>query len=138
MFRAYKHHPKACIPTRANPTDAGADLYSVTDITIPPKGFAKIETGIAIEVPNGYVGKIEDRSSMASKRMRVAGGVIDAGYTGSCSVLLHNLGEEPYTISTGDKVAQIIIYKVETVGFMESKELWQSERGNNGFGSSGR
>jgi dUTP pyrophosphatase len=124
-------------PTRHNQTDAGLDLYASHEGGIPPNSTRIIRTSVAVEVPNGYVGKVEDRSSMASKGLRTGGGVIDSGYTGEVKVIIHNLTNFRYTIRKGDKIAQLLLYRVETPGVFIVEALEDSERGLMGFGSSG-
>ena len=142
VFRLSQH---AKLPTRNKETDAGLDLYAVETCFIGVNKTAVVRTAVAIQIPEGYVGKIEDRSSLASKGLRTGGGVIDAGYTGEVGGVLHNLNNidgssqhgRGYLIEKGQKIAQLLVYKVETPGVEEVSELWTSERGSNGFGSSG-
>lgn len=146
MISVYKYDERAIIPTRNFKHDAGADLYAIQDTFIPYGSTVKIKTGIAIEIPEGYVGKIEDRSSMGARGLKVSGGVIDAGYNGEITVIMNNLTNREfhtdyfsgYQVKTGDKVAQLLIYSVNTTGFMQVKDVWESPRGKNGLGSSGR
>jgi dUTP pyrophosphatase len=135
----------AKLPTRNNKTDAGLDLYCIESVFIPVGSTKIVKTGISISIPVGHVGKIEDRSSMAAKGLRTGGGVIDAGYTGEVGVIIHNLTNTTgsssdgrgYLIESGQKIAQLLIYKVETPDVLEVKETWTSDRGEKGFGSSG-
>ena len=155
MISVYKYDPRAKVPTRNIATDAGADLYALDDVFIPLGSTVAIPTGLAINVPSGFVGKIEDRSSMAANGLKVAGGVIDAGYSGQISVILNNLtfdkhrdpntpegfftnGYTGYQIKAGDRIAQILLYQVNLTGFMNTSILWNSERGKRGLGSSGK
>lgn len=146
-LQVYKLNPEAVIPTRNLVTDAGIDIYSVVDMFIPVYDNRIVTTGVAINIPEGYVGKIEDRSSMAKKGLKVGAGVIDSGYSGAIDILLNNISYNKdhdffanagYFVSKGDKIAQMLIIKVETPEIVEVKELWNSERGNKSFGSSGR
>lgn len=146
-LQIFKLNPEAIIPTRNLVTDAGIDIYSVVDMFIPVHDNRIVTTGVAINIPDGYVGKIEDRSSMGKKGLRVGGGVIDTGYSGSLDVMIHNLsfdtdhnfhGLAGYHVRKGDKIAQMLIIKVELPEIVEVNELWKSERGNKSFGSSGR
>lgn len=145
-LQVYKLNPEATLPTRNLSTDAGIDIYSAVDMFIPVHDNRIVTTGVAINVPDGYVGKIEDRSSMGKKGLRVGGGVIDAGYSGSLDIMLHNLsfdsehdffGNSGYFVKKGDKIAQMLVIKIELPEIVEVKELWKSERGSRGFGSSG-
>lgn len=143
--KVFKLSPLAKIPTRANPTDAGLDLYAVETTFIGTEKTVIVKTGIALNIPEGFIGKIEDRSSLASKGLRTGAGVIDAGYTGEVGVVLHNLNNTDaashhgrgYLIEKGQKIAQVVIYKVETPKVEQVSELWSSDRGSGGFGSSG-
>ena len=133
-----KIHVEAKIPQRNLPTDAGLDLYCVQDHVLNPGEPAKIPTGIQMAIPTGNVGLICDRSSMGAKGIRTLGGVVDSGYRGEVQVLLINLKNEPYIIRRGDKVAQILILPVNLAAPKEVAELPSSDRGEAGFGSSGR
>lgn len=136
MNEVFKLEPDAILPTRNLSTDAGIDLYAHTD-TVIPKGHTKlVKTYVAIKIEPGFVGKIEDRSSMALKGYRTGGGVIDALYNGSVDVVIHNFSNEDGFIGRGTKIAQLLIYKVDTGPVWEVKELWSSQRGDKGFGSS--
>lgn len=144
-LQVYKLNTDATLPTRNKTTDAGLDLYALEDVIITIGSTAVVKTGVAINIPEGYIGKIEDRSSMAAKGLRTGGGVVDAGYSGDVSVVLHNFSacngtmfDRFYLIKRGNKIAQMVIYKVETPEIQEVNELWTSERGLYGFGSSGQ
>lgn len=145
-IKIFKIYPDAKTPTRNKRTDAGLDLYANEGVFIPVGRTVRIQTGIAIEIPEGYVGRVCDRSGMALKGFSVGAGVIDTGYNGDCSVVLHNLNNKKDTqtfvegceITKGDKIAQIMVFKVETPEVEVVEELWTSERGSNGFGSSGK
>jgi dUTP pyrophosphatase len=129
---------RAHCPTRHNANDAGLDLYASHDAAVPGNSTRAIKTSIAIEIPRGFVGKIEDRSSMALKGFRTGGGVIDCGYTGEVKVIIHNLTSYSKTISKGDKIAQLLLYRVEIPGITIVSSLDESDRGLMGFGSSGQ
>lgn len=153
----FKLHASAIIPTRAYSTDAGLDLYSLENVFIPINDKKIIKTGIGIDLPPDFYAKIEDRSSMGAKGLRTGGGVIDAGFQGELGVIIHNLNcslhlgispnfsgkyEGPpipygYWIQAGDKVAQLIIQRIETPTPKEIPKPKSSERSSNGFGSSG-
>lgn len=147
-MKIMKLHPEAKSPTRAHSTDAGLDLYALESVFIPVGGTAKIQTGIAVGIPEGYVGKIEDRSSMATKGLRTGGGVVDCGYTGDVTVVLHNLnnrhhyfpqygGEAGYQVNAGEKIAQLLVYQVNLDAVEVVESLVNSDRSQNGFGSTG-
>ena len=107
-------HPDAKVPGYAHPGDAGMDLYSYTDTVIKSGERKKIGTGISMELPAGYVGLVWDKSSIASTHgLKHLGGVMDAGYRGEYIVTLVNLSDEDYTIEKHDKIAQLLIQKVE-------------------------
>lgn len=140
----------AIIPTRNNKTDAGLDLYATEDVEIEPSrvsnnfigvkvGRAKIATGIAVEIETGYGGKIVGRSGLAfNKDIICFEGTIDSSYRGELGVLLYNLTSRPYLVKKGDRIAQLVIKKCELPTPVEVDELSDSNRGEDGFGSSGR
>ena len=129
--------PGALLPYRAHPTDAGADLFSNEDLEIYPNEQKLVDTGIAIKIPHGFAGFVYNRSSQGKKGITIphSVGVIDSGYRDTIKVLLKNIGDDPYKITAGDRIAQLVIQKVELVGF---KDIWNdSTRGTGGFGSTG-
>ena len=103
----------ARIPTRAHKEDAGIDLYACGEHIVHGNQTIIIPTGIVFEIEEGYVGLIWDKSSIGSKSMKTLGGVIDAGYRGEVSVMVHNLSDISYTFLHGHKVAQMLIQKIE-------------------------
>ena len=125
------------LPTYAHPGDAGADLVSAIDITLAPGERQAVATGIAISVPFGYVALIHPRSGLALKHgigMVNAPGTIDAGYRGEIKVLLINHDPSAsFAIKRGDRIAQLVIQKVEAATFVEVAELPNSARGRGGF-----
>lgn len=133
-----KLNSEAKLPSRAHATDAGLDLYSVQDITLPPHEPVRIPTGIAIAIPEGHVGLICDRSSLGARGIRTLGGVVDAGYRGEVQVLLINLRNEPTSLAKGDKIAQMLILPVHQCNVRETADLDTTSRADGGFGSSGR
>lgn len=126
------------MPTRAHHDDAGIDLYACGKHEVLPRHTAMIPIGVAFEIIEGYVGLIWDKSSIGSKSIKTLGGVIDAGYRGEVSVMVHNLSDTSYTFEHGHKVAQMIIQKVEFPDIEEVDELSNSLRGEGGFGSTGK
>ena len=135
-MKVKKLHSLAKIPTRAHSGDAGLDLYSITKEIISPGETKLIPTGIALEIPFGYVGLIWFRSGLSSKySLKVAGGVIDASYRGEIVVILINLGKGAIAIEQGQKIAQLLIQKVELVDIEEVESLDSTDRGEKGFGS---
>lgn len=135
--------PDAIIPTYGTEFAAGADLYSSIkeDIVINPKETKFINTGIALEIPDGLVGLIYARSGLACKKGVAPAnkvGVIDSDYRGEIIVALYNHSENPLIISYGDRIAQFVLTPYITANFEEADELSESVRGNGGFGSTGR
>ena len=115
---------------------AGHDIYAREEGSIPAKGQVLVRTGIAIGLPKGTYGRIAARSGMASKNgIAVGGGVIDADYTGEVKVILQNHGKEEYQFKAGDRIAQLIVDKIQLDEAMEIDELDETERGTKGFGS---
>ena len=133
--------PGMPLPTYAQPGDAGADLRSAVDVTLAPGERAMVPTGIAIALPDGHAAFVHPRSGLAIKHglsMVNTPGTIDAGYRGEIAVLLINHDpREPIDIKRGDRIAQLIIQKVEHAAFVEAAELPDSSRGSGGFGSTG-
>jgi len=129
--------PGAQLPKRAHPTDAGADLFSVEDCELYPGEQKLVDTGVAIKIPRGYAGFIYNRSSQGKKGITIphSVGVIDSDYRGNLKVLLKNISEDPYKISVGDRIAQLVIQPIQLVDF---KDIWNdTARGTRGFGSTG-
>jgi dUTP pyrophosphatase len=132
----------ARLPTRAHGDDAGLDLYAVDACTIGPGERAVVPTGIAIELPGRHAGLVVPRSGLAAKHgisVVNAPGIIDAGYRGEVKVLLLNTDpSEPFEVAPGDRIAQLIVTRIETPDLVEVDELEPSRRSDGGFGSSGR
>ncbi len=127
------------LPSYAYPGDAGMDLYSNEDYTLGRGERHLFKLGFATEFPEGYVGIIKDRSGLAAKAgLTVLGGVIDSGYRGEWGVVLLNTGQKPYEVKKGDKIAQCLIQKVERVKIREVDHLLRHDRGEGGFGSTGK
>lgn len=126
-------------PTRAHPTDAGLDLYARDGATIESGHSAVFDTGVCIELPHGCYGKIESKSGLNVKHGVVCcGGVIDEPYRGSICVKLYNLSDEEYTVNRGDKIAQLVIMHYVVPEMVVVDELSDTDRGADGFGSTGR
>jgi dUTP pyrophosphatase len=137
-----KLYPNAIIPTYGNPGDAGMDLY----VTLLGWGFSDLmpsearifSAGIALEIPNGFVGMIKPRSGLAAKyKLDILAGVVDSGYRGEILVNLINHGKENVRINHGDRIAQMIILPVYQAEFIEVDDLSETIRGKNGHGSTG-
>lgn len=129
---------KAFMPTRGHATDAGLDLKSPETVTIEPRSSICIDTGVHIELPQGTVGMLKSKSGLNVKYGLVSEGVIDVGYTGSIRVKMYNHSTEAYTIERGDKISQLVIMPIIIPELEEVDELGVTERGNGGFGSTGR
>lgn len=127
-------------PTKAHVLDAGIDLYSPIDATIGMCNSAVIDTGVHAEIPKGYAGVLISKSGLNVKHSITSTGLIDAGYTGSIKVKLYNHSRTPYTVERGDKISQLVIIpiKTEEIELVDTIADVKSERGNNGFGSTGR
>lgn len=134
--------PELPMPRRAHRGDAGADLYAVEAVTIAPGERVLVGTGIAIALPLGTVGLIHPRSGLAAKHglsIVNAPGTVDADYRGEIKVCLINLDpKEPIEIGRGDRIAQLVVQRVELVDFEEVDELDETVRGTGGHGSTGR
>lgn len=130
----------AIMPTKAHKHDGGYDLYARESLIIGAKESATIDTGVHVELPVGTVGFIKSRSGLMFKHDVIAGeGVIDVGFSGSIGVKLFNLGGKDYKVNAGDKITQLVVLKLADVGELELVEQFEdTERGSNGFGSSGR
>lgn len=129
--------PGARLPERAHPTDAGADLFAIEAYEIYPGEQKLVDTGVAVKIPPGLAGFIFNRSSQGKRGITIphSVGVIDADYRGNLKVLLKNISEDPYLIQPGDRIAQLVIQRVELPGFYDA---WNdTERGTGGFGSTG-
>ena len=133
--------PDIPVPQRAHRGDAGVDLSATTDVIIHPGERLLVGTGIAIALPLGMVGLVHPRSGLAARHglsIVNAPGTIDADYRGEIKVCLINLDpSEPFVIKRGDRIAQLVVQKVELVDFEEVDELATTERGEQGYGSSG-
>ena len=133
----------AQIPTRANESDAGWDIYSDEDVSITPNTQRLISTGISIAIPDGMVGLIWPRSGLAVKKgVDVFAGVVDSGYRGEVKVCLFNAGSiwstPRVSIAKGDRIAQILFQPVPNFHLQEVDSLNATDRGDGGFGSSGQ
>ena len=130
----------AFMPTRAHATDAGLDLYAPHggEWVIPPFGHAIFDTGVHIELPLGTVGFLKSKSGLNIKHNLTSEGVIDCGYTGSIMVKLYNHGNREHIVRSGEKISQLVVLPILTPELRVVDELNETERGNNGFGSTGR
>ncbi len=134
-----KLHPDAKLPSYAHDGDAGFDFCAIESLVVSASLRVVVGTGIAIEIPLGFVGLVWDKSGISTKHgIKTLAGVIDAGYNGEIKIGLINLGSEDYKINKGDKIAQMLIQKVEHAEIKEVNELSDTTRGNGGFGSTGK
>lgn len=137
MLKVRRLSPHALLPTIGHPgEDIGYDLYAAEEVTLAPRGAAGVPTGIAIEFDPPAGGIVKTRSGMAKKRLMCNAGVIDAGYRGEVIVLMENLGDQPYTIQRGDKIAQLLEHPF-IAGEVVEADLSEAVRGAKGFGSTG-
>lgn len=125
-------------PTRAHATDAGLDIRTPIAFTLPWKDSIVIDTGVHIELPPGTVGMLKSKSGLYIKHGITSEGVIDEGYTGAIRVKLYNGGYEAVSFEAGDKITQLVILPVIRPDIEVVESLTKTERGENGFGSSGR
>src|SRR5438874_11598792 len=130
------------LPARAHPGDAGLDLHAAEDVVLKPGERASVATGIAVAIPDGYAGFVVPRSGLAARNgigVVNAPGLIDSGYRGEIRVLLINLDpSEPFELAKRERIAQLVIQRVEEATVREVDELPGSARGEGGFGSTGR
>ena len=127
-------------PTYAHAGDAGLDLKAATDMQIPAHKFVTVPTGVALALPVGYVALVHPRSGLAAKNgitVLNAPGTVDAGYRGEIAVTLINHSDEDFSISRGDRIAQLVIQEVAHATLVAVEQLPDSARGSSGFGSTG-
>lgn len=133
-----KLDPGAYMPERAHEADAGYDLRSPVKTRVYAGEAVVIDTGVHVQIPRGYVGMLKSKSGLNVNHDIVGEGVIDSGYTGSIRVKLYNHGTESYMIEVGDKISQIVILPIITPELELVDVLEETERGNGGFGSTGK
>lgn len=129
---------KALMPTRGHATDAGLDLLSPIDTIVPAKGSITIDTGVHIELPPNTAGFLKSKSGLNVKYGITSEGVIDVGYTGSIAVKLYNYSNIDYAVSRGDKISQLVVMKISIPSLDVVESFEKTERGDNGFGSTGK
>ena len=133
-----KLDPSAYMPVRAHEQDAGYDLRTPVRAVIHPEGSVVIDTGVHVQIPDGYVGFLKSKSGL-NVRLDITGeGVIDAGYTGSICVKLYNHGKQFHVFEAGDKIIQLVILPIYTPSLEQVGDLEDTDRGSDGFGSTGR
>ncbi|NXK03576.1 DUT protein, partial [Herpetotheres cachinnans] len=139
QLRFTKLSENACAPSRGSARAAGYDLYSAYDCVIPPMEKAVVKTDIQIALPSGCYGRIAPRSGLAAKHfIDVGAGVIDEDYRGNVGVVLFNFGKETFEVKKGDRIAQLICERIFYPELEEVQALDDTERGEGGFGSTGK
>lgn len=128
----------AFMPVRGHKSDAGLDLRTPIGFVVRPHNSATINTGVHIELPPNTVGMLKSKSGLNVKNNITSEGVIDVGYTGSIVVKLYNHGENPVSFNEGDKISQLVVLPICPVELEIVESLETTERGNNGFGSTGK
>lgn len=128
----------AFLPERAHPEDAGLDLRSPVSVVVPAHGAAVIDTGVHVELHAGTAGMLKSKSGLNTKHGITSEGVIDVGYSGSVVTKLYNHSDEDYFVNAGDKITQLVIANISTPAVKLVEEIDGGERGENGFGSTGR
>ena len=132
--------PDAVLPAYAHPGDAGMDLKSVDDLEIAPGARALVHTGLVMMLPPGWEAQVRPRSGLALKHgitVLNTPGTIDAGYRGEVGVILANLGDSPFAVRKGDRIAQVVVAPVTTAAIEETDVVDDTDRGGGGFGSTG-
>ena len=137
--RIKKVHPEARLPEYAHSDDAGMDVFALERTEVPAHGTAQVRTGLAFEIPEGYVGLCWDKSGLASKHgIKTMAGVLDPGFRGEVVLVVANLKNDTYVFEKGHKVLQVLLQKVERGEIEEAQELSGTVRGEGGFGSTGK
>ena len=138
ILKIKKLKSDAKLPKYAHPGDVGLDLYAMETVTIPAGGQYRLWHGFALEFPTGHAAIVKDKSSISKAGLHTMGGVFDAGYRGEYNTHLVNFSDTPYIIEAGDKVSQLVIFPVTIADIEETDTLSDSERGEGGFGSTGK
>lgn len=136
-LKVQKLYPDAKLPSFAYEGDGGMDLFSYEELELAPGEIKSIGTGIKIAIPEGYAGFVWDKSGLAAGGLITVGGVVDSGYRGELKVVLSNISRVSYQIRRKQKIAQLIIKKIEKPRIIETVLHDDTERGECGFGSSG-
>jgi dUTP pyrophosphatase len=137
-IKVKKLKAEAVLPQMMRPGDAAMDLYAVEEMDMPKGKVVAISTGVALEIPDGYVGNVRDRGGLARNHgFHTLGGIFDSNYRGDITVVAINLGAEDYKVKIGDRIAQIMIHRIESIELEEVEELSETERGEKRFASSG-
>lgn len=141
VVKFVKLYDHAVVPSYSHPGDAGMDLYALDHTYLEPDSWATVGTGIALELPRGFVGLVCPRSGMAARyavTVLNGPGVVDAGYRGEVKVILSNHGPTTYEIHSGDRIAQLVLTPFRAAMLQEVQELENTSRGSGGHGSTGR
>ena len=128
----------AMAPTRAHDTDAGLDLYAAERVTVPPHGYAVVRTGTHVELPEGCAGLLVSKSGLCSRYGITTTGLIDEGFTGEILVTMFNQWDREYYVRQHDKVSQLVVIPVRYEPVEIADEISGGDRGDKGFGSTGR
>ena len=128
----------AKLPKQPKEGDVGYDLHSAESVIIEPRTHKLIKTDIAIKMPVGVYGRVAERSGLALKGLAIGGGIIDPSYRGNIGIILRNLTEKEFKIDMGDRIAQLILERYDTPEVIEVNTLDETERGDKGFGSTGK
>jgi dUTP pyrophosphatase len=137
MLQVKLFYEDAQVPTRGSEYAAGYDLYSYRDYVVKPNECVLVDTGIGITVPVGTYGRVGPRSGVSLKKILINAGIIDADYCSIVKVVLQNLGETDFAIKKGDRIAQLLLEKIENPEVVVVEELKPTKRGEGGFGSTG-
>lgn len=128
----------AYMPEKAHDADAGFDIRTPVEFAVYHNSYATVDTGVHIEIPEGYVGFLKSKSGLNVNRNLVTEGVIDSGYTGSIKVKIYNHGSKNELFMAGEKITQLVILPIPDVELVQVDKFAETDRGNNGFGSTGR
>ncbi len=137
-LKAKKTRPDAKLPRYGHTGDAGLDLFASGDFVLEKGRVEAIPAGIVVAIPEGFVGLVWDKSGLSLKGVHRLAGVIDSGYRGEVKVVLINLGDAPFVIENGMKIAQMLVQPVTVVQVVEADDLDDTSRGEGGFGSTGK
>ncbi len=137
-LRVKKIRPDAKLPRYGHDGDAGLDLFSSIDFVLAKGQVEAIPTGIKVAIPDDHVGLIWDKSGVSMKGVHRLAGVIDSGYRGEVKVVMINLGDKPFVIDNGMKIAQMLVQPITMVDVVETQDLNETSRGEGGFGSTGK
>ena len=137
-LKVKKINPDAKLPQYSHKGDAGLDLFSSVDCVLKKGEVKPIPTGIKIAIPEGHVGLVWDKSGISLKGVHRLAGVIDSGYRGEVQVVMANLGGESFEVKKEMKIAQLLVQPVQEVNVIETENLEETSRGENGFGSTGK